>query len=99
MPFPKLRISRYAPSAFRLFRRPLSLQRMPEISQELEELSPFEQDIKATDPKVLATAMGGDKPPEEPLLSKFEEGSGYFTAAAVSRWIKQYEFVRKVRLL
>jgi serine/threonine-protein kinase SRPK3 len=41
--------------------------------------------------------MGGvDEPPEEPLLSTFEEGDGYFTAAAVGRSLKQYEFVRKV---
>ena len=69
---------------------------MPENSQ--EELSAFQQDIKAIDPKVLATAMGGtDEPPEEPLFSTFEEGYGYFTAAAVGRSLKQYEFVRKVR--
>ncbi|KIJ92047.1 hypothetical protein K443DRAFT_459647 [Laccaria amethystina LaAM-08-1] len=41
--------------------------------------------------------MGGvDEPPEEPLLSTFEEGDGYFTAAAVGRSLKQYEFVRKL---
>ena len=70
---------------------------MPEGSQ--EELSAFQQDAKAIDPKVLATAMGGiDEPPEEPLLSTFEEGHGYFTAAAVGRSLRQYEFVRKVRM-
>jgi len=64
-----------------------------------EELSAFQQDVRAIDPKVLATAMGGfDEPPEEPLLSTFEEGFGYFTAAAVGRSLKQYEFVRKVRM-
>ncbi len=68
---------------------------MPEGSQ--EELSAFQQDLKAIDPNVLATAMGGtEEPPEEPLLSTFEEGFGYFTAAAVGRSLKQYEFVRKV---
>lgn len=71
---------------------------MPESSQ--GELSAsFQRDVKAIDPKVLATAMGGnDEPPEEPLLSTFEEGYGYFTAAAVGRSLKQYEFVRKVRV-
>jgi len=70
---------------------------MPEIFEE-EELSSFLEDVKAIDPKVLATAMGGiDKPPEEPLLSTFEEGFGYFTSTAVGRSLKQYEFVRKVR--
>ena len=54
--------------------------------------------MKAIDPKVLATAMGGiDEPPEEPLLSTFEEGFAYFTAA-VGRSLKHYEFVRKVRM-
>lgn len=60
---------------------------------------PFERDIKAIDRKALDTAMGGrDKPPEEPLLSTFEEGFGYSTAAVVGRSLKRYEFVRKVRL-
>lgn len=69
---------------------------MPESFQ--EELSSFQQDVKAVDPKVLTTAMGGiDEPPEEPLLSTFEEGFGYFTAAAVGRSLKHYQFVRKVR--
>ena len=95
--FPKLHISHSALLISRLFRRPLSSQRMPEGSQ--EELSAFQQDAKAIDPKVLATAMGGiDEPPEEPLLSTFEEGHGYFTAAAVGRSLRQYEFVRKVRM-
>lgn len=77
----------------RHFRRPLSSQSIP------EELSAFQQDVKAIHPKVLATSMGGnDVPPEEPLLSTFEEGFGYFTAAAVGRSLKQYEFVRKVRM-
>ena len=59
----------------------------------------FLRDVKATDPKVLVTAMGGvDEPLEEPLLSTFEEGFGYFTAAAVGRSLKHYEFVRKVRM-
>ena len=69
---------------------------MPESHHELPA---FQQDVKAIDPKVLSTAMGGiDEPPEEPLLSTFEEGFGYFTAAAVGRSLKQYEFVRKVRM-
>ena len=64
-----------------------------------EERSSFQQDVKAIDPKVLAAAMGGnDVPPEEPLLSTFEEGFGYFTAAAVGRSLAQYQFVRKVRM-
>ena len=92
----KLHIPRCALSVSRHIRRPLSLQKMPESFQ--EELSSFQQDVKAIDPKVLTTAMGGfDEPPEEPLLSTFEEGFGYFTAAAVKRSLKQYEFVRKVR--
>ena len=41
---------------------------------------------------------GGDQPPEEPLLSSFEEGFGYFTAAAVGRSLTHYEFARKVRM-
>jgi serine/threonine-protein kinase SRPK3 len=56
----------------------------------------FLEELKAIDPKVLASVMGGDEPPEEPLLSTFEEGFGYFTAAAVNRSLKQYQFVRKV---
>lgn len=57
----------------------------------------FQQDLKAVDPAALANAMGGDKPPEEPLLSTFEEGFGYFTAAAVGRLMERYQFARKVR--
>ncbi|KAF7761326.1 hypothetical protein Agabi119p4_10735 [Agaricus bisporus var. burnettii] len=57
---------------------------------------PFLEELKAIDPKVLATAMGGDEPREEPLLKTFEEGYGYFTAAAVNRRLKQYQFVRKL---
>ena len=61
------------------------------------ELSPFQQDLRAIDPKVLADAMGGgDEPPEEPLLSSFEEGFGYFSDAAVGRKLKHYNFARKV---
>lgn len=63
-----------------------------------QELSPFEQDLKAVDPKVLADAMGGgDQPPEEPLFSTFEEGFGYFPDAAVGRKLGRYHFARKVR--
>ena len=58
----------------------------------------FPQDVKAIDPEVLAAAMGGSEPPEEPLFSTFEDGFGYFTDAAVSRSLKQYEFVRKVSI-
>lgn len=59
----------------------------------------FQRDLKAVDPKLLAAAMGGgDEPPEEPLLSTYEEGFGYFTDAAVSRTLSQYELVRKVRV-
>jgi len=76
-----------------------SLTPVPVVDESYqEELSSFQEDVKAIDPKVLATAMGGiDEPPEEPLLSTFEEGFGYFTSAAVGRSLKQYEFVRKVR--
>ena len=87
------------PHGLHIPRRALSVSRrslMPESFQ--EELSSFQQDVKAVDPKVLTTAMGGiDEPPEEPLLSTFEEGFGYFTAAAVGRSLKHYQFVRKVR--
>ncbi|KIL69157.1 hypothetical protein M378DRAFT_184402 [Amanita muscaria Koide BX008] len=62
-----------------------------------EAVRSFQQEVRAIDPKVLAAAMGGnDQPPEEPLLSTFEEGFGYFTDAAVGRSLKQYEFVRKL---
>ncbi|KAM6497257.1 Protein kinase-like domain containing protein [Amanita muscaria] len=62
-----------------------------------EAVRSFQQDVRAIDPKVLAAAMGGnDHPPEEPLLSTFEEGFGYFTDAAVGRSLKQYEFIRKL---
>jgi len=89
---PKLHISRCISRRF----RPLSSQRMPQSSQE-QQLN-FQQDVKAIDPSALATAMGGfDEPPEEPLLSTFEEGFGYFTTAAVGRSLKEFEFVRKVR--
>jgi hypothetical protein len=61
--------------------------------------SDFQQDIKAIDPQVLATVMRGiDESAEEPLLSTFEEGFGYFTSAAVGRSLGQYEFVRNVRM-
>lgn len=56
----------------------------------------FMEELKVIDPKALATAMGGDEPREEPLLKTFEEGYGYFTAAAVNRHLKHYQFVRKV---
>lgn len=62
-----------------------------------EERSSFQQDVKTIDPKVLAEAMRGtDVPPEENLLSTFEEGFGYFTSAAVGRSLKQYRLVRKL---
>ncbi|EKM77126.1 hypothetical protein AGABI1DRAFT_122191 [Agaricus bisporus var. burnettii JB137-S8] len=54
------------------------------------------EELKAIDPKVLATTMGGDEPREEPLLKTFEEGYGYFTTAAVNRHLKHYQFVRKL---
>lgn len=84
-------------SIAKLFRRQSSPQKKTNGSQ--EERSSFPQDVKAVDPKVLAAAMGGsDQPPEEPIFSTFEDGFGYFTDAAVSRTIKQYEFVRKVSI-
>jgi serine/threonine-protein kinase SRPK3 len=93
----KLDIPRCALSISRLFRRPLSSQRI--FRSFREELSAFQEDVKAIDPKVLATAMGGiDEPPEESVFSTFEEGFGYFIGAAVGRSLKQYEFVRKVRM-
>ncbi|KXN85126.1 Serine/threonine-protein kinase SRPK [Leucoagaricus sp. SymC.cos] len=68
---------------------------MPEdISQ--ERAFAFREEFKAIDSEVLATAMGGDEPPEEPLLSTFEEGFGYFTAAAVNSSLRDYQFVRKL---
>jgi serine/threonine-protein kinase SRPK3 len=75
---------------------------MSEASQEAEPTfrqtqSYFQRDLKAIDPKALADAMGGDQPPEEPLLSSYEDGFGYFTAAAVGRSLGQYQFARKVR--
>jgi hypothetical protein len=58
----------------------------------------FEKDIEAIDPEALAAAMGGrEQPPEEPLLSSFEEGFGYHTSAAVGRTMGRYVFARKVR--
>ncbi|KXN80718.1 Protein kinase dsk1, partial [Leucoagaricus sp. SymC.cos] len=80
-----------------LRRRPLSSQRMPEDNLK-ERASVFQEELKTIDSEVLATAMGGDEPPEEPLLSTFEEGFGYFTAAAVNRSLSQYQFVRKLSL-
>ncbi|KXN81041.1 Serine/threonine-protein kinase SRPK [Leucoagaricus sp. SymC.cos] len=79
----------------RLFRRSLSSQIIPEDNSK-ERTSVFREELKAIDSEVLATAMGGDEPPEEPLLSTFEEGFGYFTTAAVNRSLNQYQFVRKV---
>jgi serine/threonine-protein kinase SRPK3 len=88
---------RCALSISRHLRRPLSSHRIPESPQ--EELSPFQQEVRAIDPKILATAMGGmNEPPEEPLLSIFEEGFGYPITAAVGRSLRHYEFVRKVRM-
>jgi hypothetical protein len=77
--------------------RPLSSRRM---HQSLQEGAPdFQQELKTIDPKVLDAAMGGPGgPPEEPLLSTFEDGFGYITSAAVRRSLKQYFFVRKVRM-
>jgi serine/threonine-protein kinase SRPK3 len=64
-----------------------------------EARSSFPQDVKAIDPKVLAATMGGsEQPPEESIFSTFEDGYGYFTNAAVSHSLKQYEFVRKVSM-
>jgi hypothetical protein len=58
----------------------------------------FQQDVKAIDPEVLAAAMGGrEEPPEEPLLSTFDEGFGYHTSVAVGRTMGQYLLARKVR--
>ncbi|EDR00830.1 uncharacterized protein LACBIDRAFT_333731 [Laccaria bicolor S238N-H82] len=75
----------------RLFRRPSPPQSMAE-----EGLS-FPQEVKAIDPKLLTAAMGGRAvPPEEPLLSTFEEGFGYITSAAVRRSLNEYQIVRKV---
>ncbi|KXN84497.1 Serine/threonine-protein kinase SRPK, partial [Leucoagaricus sp. SymC.cos] len=56
------------------------------------------EELKAIDSKVLATAMGSDELPEEPLLSTFEEGFGCFTAAAVNSSLNQYQFVHKLGL-
>lgn len=82
------------PQLWRLFARLFQRQSSPNGSQEVE--TSFPQDVKSIDPSVLAAAMGGTEPPEEPIFSTFEEGFGYFTDAAVSRSLKQYEFVRKV---
>lgn len=84
-------------SIARLFQRQSSSQKKTNGSQEAR--SSFPQDVKEIDPKVLADAMGGsDQPPEEPIFSTFEDGFGYFTDAAVSRSLKQYELVRKVSI-
>ncbi|EDR00175.1 uncharacterized protein LACBIDRAFT_314745 [Laccaria bicolor S238N-H82] len=41
--------------------------------------------------------MGGRAvPPEEPLLSTFEEGFGYITSAAVGRSLNEYQLVCKL---
>jgi serine/threonine-protein kinase SRPK3 len=92
---PKPHLSNLAFSISRLFQRQSSSQKKINGSQD----APFPQDVKAIDPKVLAAAMGGsDQPPEEPIFSTLEDGFGYFTDAAVSRFLKQYEFVRKVSM-
>ncbi|KDR79389.1 hypothetical protein GALMADRAFT_62926 [Galerina marginata CBS 339.88] len=85
-------------SLSKLLRRPhtYSPQKMPNKLQQAA-LQSFEEEVKATDPKILAASMGGnDQPPEEPLLATFEEGFGYFTDAAVGRSLKQYHFARKL---
>jgi serine/threonine-protein kinase SRPK3 len=56
----------------------------------------FLAELQAMDPKVLATAMGGYEPPEEPFFKTYEEGFGYYTSVAANRQIKQYELMRKV---
>jgi hypothetical protein len=77
-------------------RNPFFPRRMSMGSQEL---SPFQQDLKTIDPEVLSDAMGdSNQPPEEPLLSTFEEGFGYHTAVAVGRSLGRYLFARKVRI-
>ncbi|KAF5358128.1 hypothetical protein D9756_001162 [Leucocoprinus leucothites] len=89
---PKSCLPRRTFSISKLFQRLSSSKRVPERSR-----APFEQDVKAIDPKVLTAAMGGsDQPPEEPMLSTFEEGFGYFTDAAVGRSLMRYVFVRKL---
>jgi serine/threonine-protein kinase SRPK3 len=35
---------------------------------------PFLTELKAIDPEVLATALGGNELPEEPIFKTFEEG-------------------------
>jgi hypothetical protein len=68
------------------------------MSAALQAQLSFQRDIKAIDPEDLAAAMGGrEEPPEEPLLSSFEEGFGYHTSAAVGRTLGRYKFARKVR--
>lgn len=91
-------------SIFKRARGSSSPQETPGQSQEAPQtfqqarLS-FQQDLKAVDRKALASAMGGgDQPPEEPLFLSFEEGFGYFTAAAVGRSLAHYQFARKVRM-
>ena len=78
-------------------RQPSSPQKIPDESPEAQ-LS-FQQEIKTISSRTLVIAMGGcNWPPEEPLLSSYEEGFGYFTAAALGYSLKQYRFIRKVRM-
>ena len=93
--FPKLHISCSSLLISRLFQQIFPHRAMPEHFE--EELSAFQQDVKAIDPKVLSTVMGGvNKPPEEPLLLNLEEGYRYFTTAVTRCSLKQYEFICKV---
>ncbi|KXN83472.1 Serine/threonine-protein kinase SRPK [Leucoagaricus sp. SymC.cos] len=95
----KLHPSRYALSLSTLSRRVFSSHKIPQkMGSEdwrLREQA-FRQELKTIDPKDLAEAMGGDKPPEEDLLSSFDDGLGYFTTAAPKRWLKHYWLVRKL---
>lgn len=64
-----------------------------------EKLLAFEQEVKAIDPKVLVTAMGGiDTPPEEPLLASMDDGYGYSPTTSVGTFMGQYKFIRKVSI-
>ncbi|XP_006463037.1 hypothetical protein AGABI2DRAFT_119847 [Agaricus bisporus var. bisporus H97] len=91
----KVRPGRCVLSLPRVFRRPLSFSKLAENTPQ-REAQAFLAELKAIDPKILATSMGGDEPREEPLLKTFEEGYGYFTAAAVNRHIRHYQFIRKL---
>ncbi|KAF9783967.1 kinase-like domain-containing protein [Thelephora terrestris] len=89
-------VRRYFSRIFSRHRSSIKQRPPPQAASEKLAKPSFQEELKTIDPKALAEAMGGDRPPEEPLLSSFQEGFGYFTTVAAGRSLNQYRFVRKL---